>query len=57
MTTAPARPEQPALELDRIRTAPLDRLRIADVSGIVRRVVGVHRDESRITAAKFSSSL
>jgi hypothetical protein len=55
MTTAPVRPEKPSTPLDKVLTAPLDRLCIADVSAIVSKVMSVHLDQARIAAAKFSS--
>lgn len=55
MTTTPVRPQKPLTNLDKVRAAPLDRLSAADVSSIVRKVISIHQDQTRITAAKFSS--
>ncbi len=57
MTTTPVRQDEPQVSLDKLRVAPLDRLTTADVSVIVRRVLSAHLDETRIPAAKFSSSI
>ena len=55
MENLPAGPVGPRTSLSKVRRASLDRLSGADVSAIVQKVVSTHLDQTRITAAKFSS--
>ena len=55
MENLPAGPVGPRTSLSQVRRASLDRLSGADVSAIVQKVVSTHLDQTRITAAKFSS--
>lgn len=55
MTTAPMCQDEPPVSLDRVRAEPLDRLSVADISPIVRRVMTAHLDQTRIPVAKFGS--
>jgi hypothetical protein len=55
MTTPAATPDGPRNPLSRTRKALRTRLSKADRSALVQKVVSTHLDQSRITAAKFSS--
>jgi hypothetical protein len=55
MTTTIAGRDGLRTPLHKVRTVPLDRLSGTDVSTIVQKVVSTHLDQTRITAAKFSS--
>lgn len=41
--------------LSKLRTTSLDQITPADAAKVVARVVATHQDQTRITAAKFSS--